>query len=370
MYQKRLHPLTDQTLCSPPNEQNQSKMQFVCWFQSNALANTCLFVMQLYLIVSNPEMWKQFSMIWLMLQVYIKNSTKEAYYEISSSLLALENGELEEYWYKVLVDVTTSVQRHNLVWRKKTRLEELAKWLIFHQPILFLVNALPSWVFYLGRDLFEITLLVVTTIGYTDKDDAPLALTCKARPQEAECFVKFLLWKTMAKFTEYLMIIPSSNHEFLFVFQRLVPILFIHLTSTWFVIAFLLQHLMIQITSVHSSYLELHTGDITGDSFLLSRIYWWISWILLSMAIAWRFSTIWSMPQRKIKSKVVEVIAQQYGDSNPPCSKITALSSELGWGHSGYHSCCFALQCHQRKFSSRVFDLCFEWKIDWDSSKI
>ncbi|KAL7461788.1 hypothetical protein ACHAXS_002194 [Conticribra weissflogii] len=63
MYQKRLHPLTDQTLCSPPNEQNQSKMQFVCWFQSNALANTCLFVMQLYLILSNPEMWTQFSMI-------------------------------------------------------------------------------------------------------------------------------------------------------------------------------------------------------------------------------------------------------------------------------------------------------------------
>jgi len=163
---------------------------------------------------------------------YIKHSTKDAYYKVSSSLPAPENGELEEYWRKVVVDVTTSAPNTPSHSEKKAKLQELAKWLIRHQPISLAVNAPRSQVFDLGRDLFETTSLVVTTIGSTDKDDAPPALSCQARPQEAECFGEFPPRKTMGVFTEYPMIIPSSNPSYDTHYQR--------------------------------SYLESHTGEVNG----------------------------------------------------------------------------------------------------------
>ena len=85
-----------------------------------------------------------------------------------------------------MVDVTNSVPT-SLANKQKVKAEvtNLSKWLIHHQPISLAVNAKRSQVFDLGRTLFENTSLVVTTIGSTDKEDAPPAMTCQARPQDA-----------------------------------------------------------------------------------------------------------------------------------------------------------------------------------------
>jgi hypothetical protein len=90
----------------------------------------------------------------------------------------------------------------------------LSKWLNRHQPISLAVNAKRSQVFDLGRTLFENTSLVVMTIGTTDKDDAPPAMTVQARPQDAECFGEFPPRKTMGEYTKYPVIIPSSTPSY------------------------------------------------------------------------------------------------------------------------------------------------------------
>ena len=148
-------------------------------------------------------------------QVYTKHTTKDAYFKVESALPSPDNDEMEEYWRKCVVDVSNVVPP--LPGNKKKldlEVENLSKWLIRHQPISLAVNAKRAQVFDLGRNLFEKTSLVVTTIGSTDKDDAPPAMTCQARPQDAECFGEFPPRKSLAAYTKYPVIIPSSTPSY------------------------------------------------------------------------------------------------------------------------------------------------------------
>eukprot|EP00581_Thalassiosira_minuscula_P008497 CAMPEP_0183706686 /NCGR_PEP_ID=MMETSP0737-20130205/3445_1 /TAXON_ID=385413 /ORGANISM="Thalassiosira miniscula, Strain CCMP1093" /LENGTH=808 /DNA_ID=CAMNT_0025934161 /DNA_START=81 /DNA_END=2507 /DNA_ORIENTATION=- len=147
--------------------------------------------------------------------VYTKHATKDAYFKVGPAFPTPESGEMDEYWRKVVVDVTNAVP-DSLANTQKLNLQvdNLSKWLIHHQPISLAVNAKRSQVFDLGRNLFEKTSLVVTTIGSTDKDDAPPAMTCQARPQDAECFGEFPPRKTMGMYTKYPVIIPSSTPSY------------------------------------------------------------------------------------------------------------------------------------------------------------
>lgn len=123
---------------------------------------------------------------------------------------------MNEYWRKVVVDVTNSVPATSSTNKDRLNLEvaNLSKWLIRHQPISLAVNARRSQVFDLGRSLFEKTSLVVMTVGSTDMDDAPPAMTVQARPQDAECFGEFPPRKTMGEYTKYPVIIPSSTPSY------------------------------------------------------------------------------------------------------------------------------------------------------------
>jgi hypothetical protein len=146
---------------------------------------------------------------------YTKHALKDAYFKIGSVFPSPENDEMEEYWRKVVVDVTNSVPASS---GNKLRLDmqvaNLSKWLNRHQPISLAVNAKRSQVFDLGRTLFENTSLVVMTVGSTDNADAPPAMTVQARPQDAECFGEFPPRKTMGEYTKYPVIIPSSTPSY------------------------------------------------------------------------------------------------------------------------------------------------------------
>ncbi|KAL9182185.1 hypothetical protein ACHAXT_012837 [Thalassiosira profunda] len=148
-------------------------------------------------------------------EVYTKHATKDAYFKVGTAFPAPANDEMEEYWRKVVVDVTNALPSSPGNKKKlDAAVEDLSRWLIKHQPISLAVNAKRSQVFDLGRNLFEKTSLVVTTVGSTDKDDAPPAMTCQARPQDAECFGEFPPRKTMGDFSVYPVIIPSSTPSY------------------------------------------------------------------------------------------------------------------------------------------------------------
>jgi len=144
--------------------------------------------------------------------VYTRHNTKDAYFKVGHALPSPENDEMEEYWRKVVVDVTNSVPASMA--NKQKLIKNLSKWLIRHQPISLAINGKRSQVLDLGRNLFENTSLVVTTIGSTDKEDAPPAMTCQARPQDAECFGEFPPRKEMSLYTKYPVIIPSSTPSY------------------------------------------------------------------------------------------------------------------------------------------------------------
>ena len=126
---------------------------------------------------------------------------------------------MNEYWRRVVIDVTNSLpddddDDDDDDGRLGAEVEKLSRWLNRHQPISLAVNAKRARVLRLGRDLFDRTSLVVTTIGSTDDADAPPAMTCQARPQDAECFGEFPPRKRMGEYTKFPVIIPSSTPSY------------------------------------------------------------------------------------------------------------------------------------------------------------
>jgi hypothetical protein len=120
---------------------------------------------------------------------YEKHPDSEAYVRIDESL---PPDDIDEYWRRVVVDVTTSLN-----------VDELANWLVRNQPISLAVNGEMS----LARELFEKTGLVVYTVGTENNP----ALTCQARPQEGEVFGEFPPRRDLQQYTEYPVIVPSAT---------------------------------------------------------------------------------------------------------------------------------------------------------------
>jgi hypothetical protein len=109
---------------------------------------------------------------------------------------------IQEYWRKVVVDFTRT---------DPTEVGKLAAWLNTNQPISLAVNGPRSESLDLGISLFEKTGMVVNTIGSTDTVDTPPAMTCQARPQEAEIFGEFPPRGQLEKYTRFPVFVPSST---------------------------------------------------------------------------------------------------------------------------------------------------------------
>jgi hypothetical protein len=123
----------------------------------------------------------------------------------------LPRRDIDEYWRKVVVDFS-QLERD---WeRDEGEVYSLAMWLNGHQPISLAVNAKRDEALKLGQALFEKTGLVVYTIGSTDDEATPPALTCQARPQEAEIFGEFPPRDSMKSFTKFPVFVPSSTPSY------------------------------------------------------------------------------------------------------------------------------------------------------------
>ena len=126
--------------------------------------------------------------------------------------------DVEEYWRKCVVDVTASLppssSSPDAAGKMDEETDRLARWLVRHQPISLAVNAPRSSCLDLCNTLFEKTSLVVTTVGSTDDRSCPPAMTCQARPQDAEVFGEFPPRRTMGDHTVYPVVIPSSTPSY------------------------------------------------------------------------------------------------------------------------------------------------------------
>lgn len=123
----------------------------------------------------------------------------------------LPRGHIDEYWRKVVVDFS---QLESGWEDDEDELYDVAKWLNEHQPISLAINSEREKALLLGQALFEMTGLVVYTIGSTSDEATPPALTCQARPQEAEIFGEFPPRISMDRFTKFPVFVPSSTPSY------------------------------------------------------------------------------------------------------------------------------------------------------------
>lgn len=135
----------------------------------------------------------------------------------------LPESNLPEYWRSVSVDFSklNLLQDKPIIQGKqKVRLTDedslsrLASWLNVNQPISLAVNGTREEAITVGIKLWEQTSLVVNTIGSTNQEDMPPAMTCQARPQDFECFGEFPPRNDMHLYTVFPVIIPSSNPSY------------------------------------------------------------------------------------------------------------------------------------------------------------
>lgn len=111
---------------------------------------------------------------------------------------------IDEKWRNVYLDITSDLNLESDV-----DLSSICSWLNDKQPISLAVNG-EKHPYELFRKLFEGTGLVVYTIGSNEQP----ALTCQARPQEAEVFGEFPpRWK-QAMYTKFPMIVPSPTASY------------------------------------------------------------------------------------------------------------------------------------------------------------
>lgn len=128
---------------------------------------------------------------------------------------------INEFWRKVVVDFSkmdlTTVVHPETGKRKidERQLNRLAAWLNENQPISLVVNGPRQEAMTFGLKLWEQTALVVNTIGSSDNlDTMPPAMTCQARPQEAEIFGEFPPRNSMNQYTIFPVVVPSSNPSY------------------------------------------------------------------------------------------------------------------------------------------------------------
>jgi hypothetical protein len=120
---------------------------------------------------------------------YKRHAKVDASYRVLAD--RLPPNEIEEYWRKVVVDVSAI--------DAKERLDELIDWLNTNQPISLAVNGRTrEESMELGFRLWEHTGLVVNTIGSPDNP----ALSCQARPQEGEVFGEFPPRRLLERYTK------------------------------------------------------------------------------------------------------------------------------------------------------------------------
>jgi hypothetical protein len=119
---------------------------------------------------------------------------------------------INEFWRKVAVDFS----RLNLVQDDTASVSRLSNWLNENQPISLAVNGPRYEAMKLGISLFDKTGMVVYvyTVGSSDHDDMPPALTCQARPQEGEVFGEFPPRSKLHTYTKFPVVVPSSNPSY------------------------------------------------------------------------------------------------------------------------------------------------------------
>jgi hypothetical protein len=115
---------------------------------------------------------------------------------------------INEYWRKVVVDWS------KLNMKDEVQFSMLIAWLNENQPISLAVNGPRQEAIAVGLKIWEQTGMVVNTIGSSDDPEMPPALTCQARPQEAECFGEFPPRSSMDDYTIFPVIVPSSNPSY------------------------------------------------------------------------------------------------------------------------------------------------------------
>jgi hypothetical protein len=129
---------------------------------------------------------------------YSRHPTADASYRISVD--KLPPNDLNEHWRKVVVDVSKIDPREHL--------DDLADWLNTNQPISIAVTGKTrEESLEVGLELWSLTGLVVNTMGTPESP----ALTCQARPQEAEIFGEFPPRRDLSKYSKFPVVVPSSN---------------------------------------------------------------------------------------------------------------------------------------------------------------
>lgn len=139
---------------------------------------------------------------------YTHLADADVFFKISNSL---PDGEINEYWRKVVVDFSQFEANWN---DNEKDVQSIAMWLNHEQPITLAVNGPRNTAFSLGMDLFEKTGLVVYTIGSTNDNEMPAGLTCQARPQDGEIFGEFPPRRVMGKYTRFPVVVPSSTPSY------------------------------------------------------------------------------------------------------------------------------------------------------------
>jgi hypothetical protein len=131
---------------------------------------------------------------------YQRHATVDASYRVSDKL---PPNDIVEYWRKVVLDVSKIDAADHI--------DELADWLNTNQPISLAVNGKTrEQSLDVGFKLWERTGLVVNTIGNPENP----ALSCQARPQEAEVFGEFPPRRLLDRYTKYPVVVPSSTPSY------------------------------------------------------------------------------------------------------------------------------------------------------------